>query len=232
MGAKTLATIIEEGMLLGGRDDIETQVLAWVNNWLRQTYLSWDYPFLYRSREGLSLPAGTSSLDIGAGQSGVTVEIQRILDPIWAYKSDFTGKGQVRIRPLIGGNNERSEDRVQSTLLNRGIPTQVRVRPYSSAYGRWSLIFLPVPDVDYLLALDYIELPANLTTAGTPLYPNDSTLVQAATTATLLFANGHDSADYQDAIQVLARKVAEDKSRFGSTPGINDQIQLDGGVFR
>jgi len=232
MGAKTMGTIISEAGLLAGRDDLEDEVLAWVNNWLRQTYLSWDYPFLHRSREALSLPAGTTSLDIGAGQSGVTPEIQRILDPVWVYKSDYSYKGQARLRQLTGGNNTRAEDRIHDSSVGRGAPQQVRVRPHSSTYGRWSLVFLPVPDAAYLLALDYIELPANLTTAGIPLYPNDLTLVQAATTAALLFANGHDSPDYHDAMQVLGRRTAEDKSRLGSTPGVNDQLPLDGGVFR
>lgn len=232
MGAKTLTTVVSEGMALAGRDDLSTEVMAWVNNWLRQTYLSWDYPFLLRSREGLSLAAGTQTVVVGGGNGGVTPEIQRILDPVWVYKSDYTAKGQARIRPLYGGNDERSEERVQDATVRRGIPTQVRVRPSTTAYGVWTLVFLPVPDVAYLLALDYVELPATLAGADTPLYPNDLTLVQAALTATALYNNGHDSPEYQDAIQVLARRTAEDKARFGATPGVNDVLPLDGGVFR
>lgn len=234
MGAKTLGTIIDEGMTLGNRDDADCEawVLAWVNNWLRQTYMSWDYPFLHRSREALSLAAGTTSLDVGAGQSGITIEIQRVLDPIWVYKSDYSYKGQARIRQLIGGNDTRFEDRIQDTTVNRGAPIQVRVRPHSTTYGRHSLIFLPVPDAAYLLAFDYIGLPANLVAADTPIYPNDSTLVQAALAATHLFADGQSSAEYKDALVVLSTKVTEDKARFGATPGVNDLLPLDGGVFR
>lgn len=232
MGAKTIGTICDEGMLLAGRDDLDTEVLAWVNNWLRQTYLSWDYPFLHRSREALDLPASTTYLRVGGGNSGVTPQIQRILDPIWVYKSDFSYRGQARIRQLTGGTDTRNENRLQNTSTNLGPPTQVRVRPWAGVYGQWKLEFMPVPEAAYLLTFDYIELPDNLVAADTPMYPNDLTMVQAALVATLLYSNGHDSRDYQDAIQVLARRVTEDKARFGATPGINDVLQLDGGVFR
>ncbi|HEX2617372.1 MAG TPA: hypothetical protein VHL57_07500 [Flavobacteriales bacterium] len=219
-------------MELAGRDDLTTPVTKWVNNWLRQTYLSWDYPFLHRDREALSLPAGTASLVVGAGSGGITNEIQRVLDPIWIYTSDYTVKDQVRLRPLTGGRDTRGENRIQDPNNSAGIPTQFRVRPYPNTYGKWTLEFLPIPDRAYLITFDYIELPALLVAADVPVYPNDLTLVQAAHVATMLHSNGHDSPDYQDGIQVLAKRVTEDKARFGHTPGINDVVPLNEGIFR
>jgi hypothetical protein len=230
MGAKTLATIVSEGMALGGRTDsaLATPVAAWVNNWLQQVYLQWPWPWMHKSRVTLSLPAATEALSVGGGNSGITNKIQRVLDPIWVYES--TGNGSpARIRKLTGGA-EPSEERIQVAVSFTGKPTQFRVRP-GTTYGVWSLIPIPFPNKAYLLAFDYIELPATLATSDTPIYPNDLTMVQAALTATLLYVNGHDDPSYQDAIQVLARRVLQDRVGFGAVTGINDTVDLDEGVY-
>jgi len=231
MGVKTLGAIVSEGMSLGGRTDsaLATPVTAWVNNWLRQTYLQWPWPWLYKSRAALSLAAATESLSVGGGNGGITNPIQRVIDPIWVY--DATGnKAVARVRKLTGGSYAGSEERIQVAANFTGIPREFRVRPGSS-FGVWSLIPIPFPDRAYLLAFDYIELPANLTASDTPIYPNDLTVVQAALVATLLHVNGHDSPDYQDAIQVLAKRVSQDRTGFGNSLGINDTVELDEGVY-
>lgn len=233
MGVKTLATIVSEGMALGGRADtaLATPVAAWVNDWLRQTYLQWAWPWLHKSRSALSLPAATETLSVGGGNSGITNLIQRVLDPVLVYES--TGNPSVaRIRKLTGtaGGDLSQEERVQVASSFTGRPNHFRVRP-GSTYGVWTLVPTPFPDKAYLIAFDYIEVPAALATADIPIYPNDLTMVQAALVATLLYTNGHDSADYQDAIQVLARRVAQDRVGFGQATGINDSIDLDEGVY-
>lgn len=232
MGTKTLAVIVSEGMALGGRTDsaLATPVAAWLNNWLEQTYLQWPWPWLYKSRVTLSLPTGTQSLTVGGGNGGITNKIQRVIDPIWVY--DTSGNRSIgRVRKLTGGNVEAFEERIQTASSFTGLPEQFRVRP-GSTYGVWSLVPIPFPDRDYLLAFDYIELPASQATSDTPIYPNDLTLVQAALVATLLYTNGHDAPDYQDAIQVLAKRVAQDRVGFGAALGINDTVDLDEGVYR
>lgn len=233
MGVKTLAIIVSEGMALGGRTDtaLATPVAAWVNNWLRQTYLQWPWPWLHKSRTALSLPAATQALTVGGGNSGITNPIQRVLDPVLVYEA--TGNGDVaRIRKLTGTvqNDLDLEERVQVAANFTGKPRHFKVRP-GSTYGVWDLIPTPFPDKAYLVAFDYIEVPAALATSDTPIYPNDLTLVQAALVATLLYVNGHDSADHQDALQVLAKRVAQDRVGFGQATGINDTVDLDEGVY-
>lgn len=234
MSYKTLGTLVEEGCKRIGRDDddLEAEVLKGVLNWLRQTYLSWPWPFLHESRAQLSLPTGTTALTIGGGNGGITPEIQKVIDPIWVQTSDGGIRAMARIRQLTGGNDTHEEERVQSSATWRGLPSVFRVRPSTSTPGVWSLVPMPYPDKDYLISFDYIVLPANITSTDKPIYPNDLTIVQAASVEALLYTNGHDDAGYQDAIQVLARRTAEDRTRFGSAPGINDVIQLDGNVFR
>jgi hypothetical protein len=231
MGVKTLSTIVSEGMALGGRTDtaLATPVAAWVNNWLEQTYLQWPWPFLYKSRAQLTLAAAAQSQDVGAGNGGITNRVQRIIDPIWVYES--TGNGSIaRVRKLTGGVDPQNEERVQVAANYTGKPTTFRIRPGSTG-GIWTLVPQPFPDKAYLLAFDYIELPASLATSDTPIYPNDLTLVQAALVATLLYVNGHDDPAYQDAIQVLAKRVSQDRTGFGNALGINDTVDLDEGVY-
>ena len=231
MGAKTFSTIVSEGMLLAGRDDLATEVGAWLKDWLRQTYLSWPWPFLHRSRSALSLASGAASLTVGGGNGGVTPKIQKVLDPIWVYTSTGGIRTRARIRHLTGGNDPTMEERGQLSTWT-GIPAAFRVRPDTSYHGVWNLIPLPTPDRDYLLAFDYIELPDDPADGDYPLYPNDMTLVNAASVATLLYANGADDPGYADSLQLLARRTAEDRARFGNVPGINDAVGLDEGIFR
>ena len=71
-------------------------------------------------------------------------------------------------------------------------------------------------------------------TAGSdvPWYPNDETMVQAVAFKNHEFYDGKDAPVTQAAQQMLASLVANDRIRYGSVTGINDNLILDPTRFR
>jgi hypothetical protein len=66
----------------------------------------------------------------------------------------------------------------------------------------------------------------------TPWYPNDETMVQAVAFKNLEFYMGKDAPTTQAAQQQLASLATNDRSRYGTNPGINDNLILDPTVFK
>lgn len=232
MGAWTRGTIVSEGGLQAGDTSLSTRMNAALNAWLRSVYGAWPWPFLQRRKSGLSLTTGATSVTVGDGNGGVTPQIQRIVAPVYVYNSAYSKRGRALIRQLTGGPIEYDESANDSSE-GRGMPTLFKVRGKSTGFGIWDLIPSPVPDETYLLAFDYIESPDDLSSDNdVPLYPNDRTMVQLVMSEVLKYKEGADSPAYQQALQVLASMVGEDRSKFGIVPGTNDLIQLDPDVFR
>jgi hypothetical protein len=229
MGALTRDAVVLAGLNIAGRTDLSTLANVWLNAWLRSQYGAWPWPFLYRRITGLALNAGTTSLTIGAGNGGITPEIQEVRDPLWVYTSDYGKRGKARIRELLDGEISFDET-VNNPATNRGMPTRFKIRANPTTIGAWDLIPGPVPDVSYLLAIDYIEQPVDITLGTTrPLYPNDRTMIQFIVSAALQYLDRR--ADYAKENDVLTEMAVYDRVKYGGVTGTNDASPLDGGTF-
>lgn len=230
MGQLARSTIVTEGMRLAGRTDLSTQGNIWLNAWLRKVYRSWTWPFLHRKSLGVALGAGVTSIPFGAG-STLTEEVQHIFDPVKIYTSDKRTVGIARIRQLLDGSLYGDEDLTDWTTGPRGLPYAMRVRPDETLWGKWTLLPYPVADQNYLLKLEYLIQPADISSDVTkPLYPADQTMIQAVKVDTLNYM--HKFQEYALEKQILDEMRTADKIQYGSVMGINDKLTLDGGVFR
>lgn len=230
MGQLTRAQIVEHGLAKAGApENLTSEAEVWLNAWLRSQYRAWPWPFLQRRVTGVALGTGVQSLTLGAGAGGVTLEIARILDPLFIYSSGYTKQGRVRVRNITGGY-PADDEIINNPVTNIGQPAQCKVRADTTLWGKWVLWFTPVPNADYLLAIDYIVQPADIAADATvPIYPNDRTMIQAV----LADAYQHqDDERYNDALQVLASMVVDDRVKYGEVAGTNDVIGLDPSTFR
>jgi hypothetical protein len=228
MGQKTRDEIITAGLQFAGNTSLSTLAQGWLNDWLRAIYSEGDWNFLRRDISGVALAAGTTSLTVGVGSGGITPEIRKILAPIGVYRSDYSYKGKA---PLIqvDNNYDTLDERMMNTTLWRGAPTTFRVRMTAGTFGQWQLKPRPVPDRDYLLTFDYLEIPANLSTNTAPLYPGDETMVFAIAARAVLHMHGADSPKFQSFTAEVGAKVARDKGKYLVQ---DDGVFLDGAVFR
>lgn len=228
MGVATCTEIISEGLLLAGDTSLTSRAQVWLNQWLRSQYAAWNWPFLYRKASGLTLSSGTGSLTVGAGSGGITPLIQRIFDPIYLYTSDKQTRGNVRFREVLGGDVSMEEDARPDSQIGR--PVKVKGRKVYSTAGAWELVFDPVPERDYLISFDYIYQPADTNgTSDVPVYPNDRTMTHLV--AAMAFAHMGDERA-PDMREMVASMTVDDRSKFGSHLGFNDDWALDGDTFR
>lgn len=234
MAQLTRASIVTQGLLAAGRTDITTFANIRLNSWLRKTYKSWPWPFLKTRNKTISLTSGTTSLLLGAGSGGVTLEIQRIFKQGKIYSSDYTKKGLLQ---LAGANTASlfNDPDVNNPATNSGIPTYLYLESDPSGiWGKWQLKPWPIPDVNYLLVLDYMSQPADIdtSTAGDsiiPIYPNDDTLIQAVKVIAADYMNEPDM--YEREGKLLDEMSVHDKLRTGEMVGLNDKVELDPSVF-
>lgn len=226
------ASLISEGLILAGDTSLTERAIVWMNNWLRSQYAAWPWPFLQKRASSLSLPAGTGSMDVGAGSGGVTDDILRILDPIFLYTSDKKTRGVVRVSKLVGGDIDSDEDARESTRTGR--PQTVKVRPSSTTNHKFKLIFDPISDVAYNFSFDYLFMPEDVATGTTggsaiPMYPSDQTLIQMIKTRAL----EHMTDDRADAENEKLRGMAvDDRIKFGQTTGVNELWDMNGKTFK
>ncbi len=234
MGQLTRAQIVTRGLELAGRTNLTTQANVWLNAWLRETYRSWTWPFLHKRLAGVSLASGTTSLSFGAGAGGETLEVPHIYDPLRIYTSNKSIRSNVRVRSVFGGDPTMDDDLVDEDN-QVGTPELVRIRPDTSAWGKWALKFYPIPNQTFLLALDYIVQPADIdTTSGgddeVPIYPNDGTMIQAVLVAAMKYLHKYEEAAQADGD--LGNMKAGDKVRYGMSPGLGTKLELDSRYFR
>lgn len=228
MGYKAMSQIVAEGMKEAGRDGISVRMLEMLNEWLFSQYTSFPWPFLYQ-RATLTLTAGTTPLQFPAGTPFPVNanKVQRIFDPIYLRTSTYQRQRVCRIREVIDGPLNLDEATMDPTK-SVGTPQYFKVRALPQAqWGYWQLVPFPFPDQDYIITFDYLGVPGPLLDSDAPVYPNDRTMVQVVKVYTQAYSNRKDEQD----IELLRSLVQEDRERFGSTPGINDRQQLDGGVF-
>lgn len=225
MGELTAQELITEGGLLAGRDDLGARLAVQLPMWLDSVAVSWPWPMLKKTATGLALPAGSTYLSLG--RTGlVTDRISRIIDNVWCYTSDFVNRQRVRIR----SSPSEPTNSIRDTTVNRGMPTEARVSETSAGVWRWEPS--PVPDVAYLLALDYSYMPTWGGLSAVPWYPNDATIMQAVAMMALAFADGPDQASTRAQQAQVNAMLAADRIRFGQAVGENDTLKLNLNYFR
>lgn len=235
MGQLTRAQIVSEGLLLAGNDSLTLRANVWLNIWLKKQYAAWPWPFLHERAGSILLPAGSTSLLVGAGNASVSHFLRRILDPIGVYSVTplRSTVARARIRQWTGGPIEQDQTLMDPTTA-RGVPSTFKLQQSTTVFGAWTLIPSPFPDKDYYLSLDYIQTPSDIdaTSGGdsvVPGYPNDETLVCCVTAYALQWMK-QDEAPAK--MQELAGRAVNDRTSYGSVEGINDLLSLDGGVFK
>lgn len=233
MGSLANTSIISQGMLLAARDDLQTQALGWLNTWLQSQYAAWPWPFLLRRVANQALVAGSTSYTFGAGSGGTTDLVHQVKDPIMLRTSDFSVRQVARVRQLIGGqpviDPEWDENMVDSAT-QRGIPELFKVRTHATVFGQWVLWPQRVPDRNLLITIDYQYMPAAMTIGQTPVYPNDDTMVQLVKAKTFEYTQRLKEA--AAAMEEVRAMTINDRLKWGSVDGTNDQIQLDSKVYR
>ena len=233
MGVKTASDIITEGMLVAGRDDVDVRARVWLQTWLDSQAAAWPWPMLIREAITLAIPAGTTELTIGDGYPlapnvPIAEKILRIIDNVWLIGANYTARTRLRIMP-----QQTEPASLYDPATNRGTPQGVRI--LQPSFGKWTLKFRPVPDKDYTLYLDYVELPAAINFEATPVaapwYPSDATMIQMIAAECARYDDGPDGPSFQAQAQNVAAMVSNDRIRYGSAPGINNWLQLDQATF-
>lgn len=228
MGTLTVQQIFEQAGLQAGDESIDTsRQLIGFNEWLRETYMSWPWPFLHRHYHGLALVSGATSVTFGAG-SGETNPVKNILAPIEVLSSDYSVRTRANFLPYVSGSAGMSEN-ADNPATNLGTPTMFRARPFPTTWGKWTLYPNKIPTRDLILDIDYIVIPAALTLTDVPLFPSDRTLIQAAKCFILEW---NDEPQLGGELAKLSEMVVNNRSRIGDSPGINDVYPLDQSVFR
>jgi hypothetical protein len=229
MGMLTRGTIISEGMLIAGRDDVASRANVWLQQWLNSVANSWPWPQL-KTEVSFTMTAGTSEYDLG-GASGKDPGsyFLRILDNMWIYTSDKRVRAQVRVMP----QESEPATTVYDTTIRRGLPERCRLWWKFGQFGVYTLQFDPCPDQAYLVNVPVLKQAAQLTSDGDiPWYPNDATMIQFIAAETSKYDDGPDSPAYRSHIEMVSSMVRDDRMRYGSHLGMNDRMLLDTAIFR
>jgi hypothetical protein len=228
MGTLSRDSIVTAGLQKAGKTNLTSLANTWLAAWLRTRAAEWSWPQLQRRASGIALSAGATSLSVGAGSNGITPEIHRLHDPIFISDGTYATRAYARIRQLVGQYNINDESLRPST--ERGLPVEFKVRRDSATPGRFTLVPYPYPDKAYVISFDWQELPADPSGATVPWYPSDRTMIQAVMVDALQYMDKRR--DYQLELEVLASMVSDDRNKFGTDPGFNDNWGLDPKVFR
>lgn len=226
MGQMTRAAIIAQGLSEAGRAELAdnsattTAFLAW----LRSMAARFPWPRLHKRSTGVALGAGVQYLDFGDG-SVVSTGVLRVRDPLHVYRTGFTDQGPVRVQTLDGeGPDESTTDPATSRARPRWVKCYL-----NGSTTAWRLWFQPVPDLDYLLVIPYLELPADPATGAIPWYPNDRTMIQWVYD----YATKYGHQDRAESSAELNALIVRDMVDFGQPPGYNQmRPPLDTRYFR
>lgn len=228
MGQLTRDTIISEALLLAGNTSLTTRAKVWLNAWLRSQYRAHAWPFLIERASLIAMAADSLYVTVGANNGGITLEIQRIIDPIDVYTSDYATRMRARVVQLIGQDQSEMVE-LNNPATNRGVPSAFRVRA-TTTWGAWKLVPNVVPDRACKLAFDYLYQPADLSTNVAPVYPNDETLIQAVYVQALKHMDKLDA--WAQQFELLRTQQIADRAKYGIVDGTNDLWSLDSSIFR
>lgn len=227
MGSATLSTLVSEGLLMAGDTRLTDRAKVWLKDWLRSQAAAFPWPVLHREKSGVALALGSQSVAFGNG-SEVTPQVVKIHDPIFVYDSTFSTRQNVRIRPARSDTLDWDET-INNSATNRGTPNYAKITPFVGTPGKWTVTFDRAADKAYLLKFFYLELPADPGDSAVPWYPNDRTMKKVIEVEALRYRKDPEHAS---ALEVLAMMVTEDRVKYSSSPGINDEWGLDPKVFR
>lgn len=232
MARLTFDEIVEQGMIVGQNDAVESWVGIKMKAWLRKHYAAYPWPFLISQAVSVTLSAGSTSLIVGAGEGGVSRQISRIFSPIYFRANGFNTRGVAPIRTMAGESIVSQALGMVDSVNQTGKPQSFIAMPFIESDGllKLTLVPFPIPEQAYTLAFTYQQLPNDPSGSDVPMYPNEMTLIQAAKVASLEFDQTNDPVYRQEA-DILAQMVAADRATYGSTPSFGDFMQLDSSVF-
>lgn len=224
MGNLSRDDIVSQGLRRGGNTDITTQAIEHLDNMLRSLYTGFDWPFLKRRKEDVSLVSGATSLSFGAGSGGVTAEISKIYDPIYIRTTDYTIQRRVaRFMEFLEGGDTWG---LQNAA---GVPNLFKGEVDLTTQGKWVLRPDRIPDRNLLLLLNYMEIPVTLSGGDKPIYPNDQTLVLGV----VAFVRDYDDREDKDgALAKYEAAAGMDRVKYGQSMGMNQRIGLDPNTFK
>ncbi len=231
MARLTFADIVEQGGLIGGNDGVPEWIAIKLKAWLRKHYAAWAWPFLIKQATGVSMPAGSASIGVGAGESSFAPQISRIFSPIYFRADGYSTRGKAPARQFVGGPAEKAIGNIDASTQT-GQPMDFVIQDDETAAGlQFKTIYpFPIPDKAYTLAFSYQKLPDDPADTDVPVYPNEMTLIQAAKCAALEYDQS-DSPQYQNELNILASMVTADRDAYGGNPSFGDTLQLDDSVF-
>lgn len=236
MGQLTRAQILAQAMARAGNTSLSSYLIPELNLWMRKVATDGPWPWLQKRMENVALAAGAPFVAITAGDTlGVGTLIQRLFDPIYVRTADYRTRAVARIREITDGPVEFDESNIDvAHTASVGVPTWFKVMPEGTYFGRWNLYPYPLADRNYLLSFNYIVLPADFPIDSTgdglrPIYPNDDTIIHAMFCSALQYLK---RPEFPTEFSTLGGKIMTDKARYIQTPGINDNLGLDKGVFR
>lgn len=231
MARLTFDEILEHGGLVGQNEDVSTWQAIKMKAWLRKHFAAWPWPFLIKQATGVSVTAGTTGKDIGAGNGGITNQISRIFAPIYWRGATYSQRGKAMVRPFVDAPVEIQDDLNDSSVM-RGAPQVVAIQDKISSLGLLykTLTLFPAPDQTYSLSFSYQEIPADPDGDDVPQYPNEITLIQAAKVAALEYDQTNDPV-YMQELRLLGEMVSADRAAYGANPSFGDFMQLDSTIF-
>lgn len=228
MGERTVDVIVSEGLLRGGDDTIPTKALNALNTWLGVQAAAWPWPQVIKKVSGISLAAGVSSLQVGAGSGGITDIIKEIRRPIRLYSTDFSRISQLDI--IDSDEAQMGADAIISSGQGQqGLPVSAKVEAVFGTRGAWTISPFPKPDKDSLLTFSIHVLPVAYATGGIPWYPEDDTMMWFVEA---FCRRWNKQPDWQQMMEIVASKVSEDRIRHGSPQGSNESVELDHKTFK
>lgn len=239
MTTATAGALITEGCLLAGRTEYETLALGWLNRWLDSVAASWEWPQLREEVVGYRLrtEVGVGSYQFGKGTVATTVDgpttrVIEIYDNITMYLADGSYKARLPITSYMRDNT----DTVDFDNATPAAPSSIHIRrpgQSNSSDSGYFRMWTNVPvDREYLLVVPYRKIPAAVTTANYPWFPDDETVVQAVAYKCLEYGDGKDSSKTIKAQQDLAVLLSAQRVRHASETTNGDKLQLSRRTFR
>jgi hypothetical protein len=223
-GRMNRGTIVSEGIVLAGDTGLTERANNWLIAILEDLYAAHEWPFLRRRYE-LSLPAGSSSLELGDGEN-TDDKLYHLHQVAVAEMVNNGWKGILYTR----GMGEVDPYEEPAWLHGTGIPSKAIVEQsdYGQAY-RWLMRFNAVAHTNLRLIVQAKYRPANLMDdLAVPLYPNAQTLIQGIYVYGLKHRNDRR---WQAEQGEFLRMRAEDMLKLGRPPG-SQKLRLSNRTFR
>ncbi len=229
MATRTATSIVTEALKRAGDGNLSTQGLAWLNDWLKNQYEAWDWPFLYTSGV-VPYASGVYAANAGYGAQDFK-RVRRILEPLTLYTDDGSVRQSLYLEHPWNIPPDENADILPVGQFT-GIPRWVRASPSveEGNEGVWVLRLGPTPDRAVNLLVPYIYTPYDVTGDLIPRYPNDETMICAVHAIALRYMKLTQEADAL--LGEVSQRVVNDRSKYATERKINDEMGFDPAVFR